>query len=303
MLYRCSTHALDSEHDSLYTRSKREAIAQLQAVDGLEVRLAYMPLVYGDHWKGRFSILNSLPGLIAWPVFSAMAAFKPTCHIEHFASYIQEGAPQATTLLSDRQINNPVYSAVMRLIDLAFVIAVLMLLGWLLLLVWALIRAGSPGPGVFAQPRIGRDGKEFICYKFRTMQQGTPQVGTHEVSVSSVTPIGKFLRKTKIDELPQIINILRNEISLIGPRPCLPVQVELIEERRSRGVLDIKPGISGLAQINHIDMSLPIRLAEWDAKYLGLRSILLDLKIALATVRGRGQGDGIATVSTPNKPR
>lgn len=144
MLYRCSTHALDSEHDSLYTRSKREAIAQLQAVDGLEVRLAYMPLVYGDHWKGRFSILNSLPGLIAWPVFSAMAAFKPTCHIEHFASYIQEGAPQATTLLSDRQINNPVYSAVMRLIDLAFVIAVLMLLGWLLLLVWALIRLVRP---------------------------------------------------------------------------------------------------------------------------------------------------------------
>lgn len=295
MLYRCSTHALDSEHDSLYTRSKREAITRLQAIDGLEVRLAYLPLVHGDHWKGRFSTLNSLPKLISRPVFSAMAALKPTCHIDVFASYILEGAPQATTVLSDRQINNPVYSAVMRLIDLAFAIAVLVLLGWLLVLVWALIRVGSPGPGIFFQPRIGRGGKEFICYKFRTMQQGTPQAGTHEVSVSSVTPIGKFLRKTKIDELPQIINIFRNEISLIGPRPCLPVQVELIEERRSRGVLGIKPGISGLAQINNIDMSNPVLLAEWDEKYLGLRGILLDLKIALATVRGRGQGDKTVT--------
>lgn len=295
MLYRCSTHALEAEHDSLYTRSKREAIARLQEIDGLEVRLAYTPLVHGDLWTGRFSALNMLPNLIARPVFSAMAALKPTCHIDHLTSYILEGAPQATRLLSDRQINNPVYSVVMRLIDLAFAVAVLVLLGWLLVLIWALIRVGSPGPGIFAQRRIGRGGEEFTCYKFRTMKQGTPQVGTHELTVSSVTAIGKFLRKTKIDELPQIINIFRNEISLIGPRPCLPVQAKLIEQRRSRGVLEIKPGISGLAQINDIDMSDPVRLAEWDAKYLGLRSILLDLKISLATVRGRGQGDKTMT--------
>ena len=301
MLYRCSTHALEAEHDSLYTRSKREAIARLQEIDGLEVRLVYTPLVHGDLWKGRFSSLNLLPKRTSRSVFSAMAALKPTCHIDVIASYILEGAPHATTVLSDSQINNPVYSAVMRLIDLFFAIAVLALLGWLLVLVWALIQVGSTGPGIFAQPRIGRDGKEFICYKFRTMQQGTPQAGTHEVSVASVTPIGKFLRKTKIDELPQIINIFRNEMSLIGPRPCLPMQVELIEQRRSRGVLGIKPGISGLAQINDIDMSDPFLLAEWDAKYLALRSIMLDIRIVLGTILGGGQGDRTATEQNQKK--
>lgn len=291
MLYRCSTHALELDRDNVYTRSKREAIKQLEAFDGIEVHVVYTPLVYGERWTGRLAFLNSLPQLVSRPLFSAMAALKPTCHIDRLAAFILKGATQKKTVLSDRQANNPIYSGVMRLIDLLFAITVLILLGWLLGLVWILIRIGSAGPGIFAQPRIGRGGKEFICYKFRTMQQDTPQAGTHEVSVASVTPIGNFLRKTKIDELPQIINIFRNEISLIGPRPCLPVQTELIEARRSLGVLDIKPGISGLAQINDIDMSNPSRLAEWDAKYLGLRSILLDLKIALATARGNGQGD------------
>ena len=101
------------------------------------------------------------------------------------------------------------------------------------------------------------------------------------------------MRATKLDELPQIWNILRNEVSLIGPRPCLPVQDELIEARRRRGVLTIKPGISGLAQINGIDMSEPERLACWDARYVALQSLLLDLKVIFATATGSGQGDKI----------
>ena len=92
------------------------------------------------------------------------------------------------------------------------------------------------------------------------------------------------MRKTKIDELPQVWNILRNEVSLIGPHPCLPVQDELIEARRSQGVFSVKPGISGLAQINGIDMSEPTTLARWDSRYIALRSLLLDLKITFATV-------------------
>ncbi len=126
------------------------------------------------------------------------------------------------------------------------------------------------------------------------MKQGTKQAGTHEVSMASVTKIGAFMRKTKVDELPQVINILRNEISLIGPRPCLMLQEELIEARNSNGVLTVKPGISGLAQIKGIDMSNPKELALTDAKYIALRSLLLDLKIMLATVTGSGQGDRIS---------
>ena len=99
------------------------------------------------------------------------------------------------------------------------------------------------------------------------------------------------MRKTKIDELPQIWNIFRNEISLIGPRPCLPVQDELIEARKKLNVFSAKPGISGLAQINGVDMSEPVKLAMLDARYISLRSIQFDLKIIFATATGKGQGD------------
>jgi lipopolysaccharide/colanic/teichoic acid biosynthesis glycosyltransferase len=125
------------------------------------------------------------------------------------------------------------------------------------------------------------------------MRRGTPERGSHEIAASAVTPLGRFLRRTKLDELPQIWNILRNEISLVGPRPCLPAQTRLIEERRRRGVLGLKPGISGLAQINGVDMADPERLARLDARYLALQSLMLDLRIILATFRGRGRGDGV----------
>ncbi len=111
------------------------------------------------------------------------------------------------------------------------------------------IRLESAGPALFRQQRVGRDGKTFTCYKFRTMRSGTVQAASHEVSASAVTRLGAVLRKLKIDELPQAINILRNEMSLIGPRPCLPAQTALIAERTRRGVLALKPGITGYAQV------------------------------------------------------
>lgn len=163
-----------------------------------------------------------------------------------------------------------------------------------MLLIWIAIRLESPGAGIFRQARTGRDGRVFVCYKFRTMQLSTPNVGTHEVSASAITRMGSFLRGSKLDELPQIVNLLRNEMSLVGPRPCLPSQNTLVEARRARGVLGIKPGITGLAQINSIDMSDPERLAIWDERYLRLQTLLLDIKIILATAGGRGAGDNVA---------
>jgi len=155
------------------------------------------------------------------------------------------------------------------------------------------IRLSSPGPAVFSQIRVGREGRHFTCYKLRTMALGTKHVGTHEVPAASITPVGKMLRATKLDELPQLWNVLRGEMSLVGPRPCLPVQEELIEERRERGVLTILPGITGLAQVEGIDMSEPRRLAERDADYLSRRSLAFDLKILVWTVLGKGQGDRV----------
>ena len=168
--------------------------------------------------------------------------------------------------------------------DMAFVFVVAILLWWLLALVWLAVRLTSPGPAIFAQPRVGQGERLFVCYKFRTMRAGSPQAGTHEVSPSYITPIGRFLRRTKIDELPQIWNIARGEMSLVGPRPCLPSQTELIDWRRKLDVFRCRPGITGLAQVEGVDMSEPEKLARLDASYCVLSSILTDAKLALTTL-------------------
>ncbi len=289
-----SVHALDLSNATAYARSKRKGAEVIAALDGPAAQTVYLPLVYGDRWAGKLARLNSLPLPLARLAFVPLAALKPTVHIGKLTAHILSDAPIAPdeqVILCDDQGKNPVYAWSKRAVDLAFAGAVTALLGWALFLIWAAIRLESPGPGIFAQARVGKGGRIFTCYKFRTMKQGTKQAGTHEVSAAAVTRIGAFLRRTKIDELPQVWNIFRNDISLIGPRPCLPVQEALIEARKSRGVLAVKPGISGLAQINGIDMSDPETLARWDARYLALRSFLLDQKIAIATATGGGQGD------------
>ncbi|RVD12515.1 sugar transferase, partial [Mesorhizobium sp. M4B.F.Ca.ET.017.02.2.1] len=113
---------------------------------------------------------------------------------------------------------------------------------------------------------------------------GTPSLPTHEAPSQAITAVGKALRRAKIDELPQLWNVLRGEMSLVGPRPCLPTQTELVERRRALGVLSALPGITGLAQIRGIDMSDPRLCAETDAEYLRTASIGLDLKILLGTI-------------------
>lgn len=291
-----SIHALDDRDRRPYAVSKRRAVERLQEVTGIAVETVYLALVYSQAWAGRLAVLNRWPAPLAKAAFALLSAFKPTTHVERLAAYIVAPSPESRdpdVIITDGQAGNLFYRSVTRIVDLGFALAVAVFFWWGLLIVWALIKLQSPGPGIFRQERVGRNGVPFTCYKFRTMKIGTAHVATHEVGASSVTPLGAFLRKTKIDELPQIWNIARNEISLIGPRPCLPVQAELVEARRIRGVLTLKPGISGLAQINGIDMSDPVRLAQWDARYLALQSLLLDLKIVLATATGRGQGDKV----------
>lgn len=156
-----------------------------------------------------------------------------------------------------------------------------------------LIRLDSPGAAIFRQERVGKGQKPFFCYKLRTMAAGTKQAGTHEISAASVTKVGRFLRATKLDEIPQLWNVVRGEMAFVGPRPCLPSQTELVHEREIRGVYAILPGITGLGQVRGVDMSEPVRLAEIDAEYLQTRSLALDLRLALQTVRGGGAGDRV----------
>lgn len=178
-----------------------------------------------------------------------------------------------------------------RVIDYGFALAVSLLLSWLLIACWIAVRSTSAGAGIFRQSRVGKDGKIFTCYKFRTMWRDVRQAGTHEMSADAITPLGRLLRRTKIDELPQIWNIFRGEMSLVGPRPCLPSQHELVNLRAKLGVLAVRPGITGLAQIQGIDMSDAERLAQLDACYVRTRSACLDIEIIFKTLRGAGSQD------------
>lgn len=170
-----------------------------------------------------------------------------------------------------------------RALDLAIAVPMLVVAAPVLLVAMLAIRATSVGPAIFSQIRVGRGGALFACRKLRTMYRATPSLPTHEAPVGSVTAVGKVLRATKIDELPQLWNVIKGEMSLVGPRPCLPTQAELIERRRELGVLAALPGITGLAQIRGVDMSDPRLCAETDAAYIKAASTGLDLKILLGT--------------------
>lgn len=288
-----SVHALDESNNSRYAKSKREGAAALDALAIDNYTNFYAPSVHGAKWSGQLAVLNGLPKAVAQFLFLPLAAMKPTVSIKTISDAIVDNADHVQTplIISDKQQTNTFYHFTRRTIDICFVFLMLVLFWWLLLALWLMIKLDSKGPGVFAQERIGKNGNEFTCYKFRTMHVGTEQRGTHEVSSSSITKIGHFLRKYKLDELPQIMNLMKNEMSLIGPRPCLPNQVELIHERGERGVLNVKPGISGYAQVRNIDMSDPVLLANTDAKYVSLRGLMLDMKIAIQTAFGSGSGD------------
>lgn len=162
------------------------------------------------------------------------------------------------------------------------VLVLLWLMGWL--------DTGSP---LFFQQRVGRNRQPFVLVKFRTMRPDAASVATHLADVSSITPFGRFLRRTKLDELPQLWNVLKGEMSLVGPRPCLFNQEELIEARDARGVFKARPGITGLAQVQGIDMSTPQLLAETDAQMLQALTLQSYIKFILLTVTGKGSGDRV----------
>lgn len=179
-----------------------------------------------------------------------------------------------------------------RWLDFIFSLIGLFLL-WPVLLVVCVIGFFDTGSPLFFQTRVGRFQRPFTLIKFRTMPVETASVATHLVGKSSVTKLGGFLRKTKLDELPQLINVLKGEMSFVGPRPCLFNQTELIAEREIRGVYQARPGITGLAQVNEIDMSTPKKLAEWDARMLSDLTLKHYFLYIVQTVLGKGAGDRV----------
>jgi lipopolysaccharide/colanic/teichoic acid biosynthesis glycosyltransferase len=182
-----------------------------------------------------------------------------------------------------------------RLLDLVIAVPVAVLSAPVLALLALAIRLESPGHPVYTQTRVGRDGELFAIYKLRTMVRGAEFTGAGlaiQEGDERITRIGAFLRRTSLDELPNLWNVVRGEMSIVGPRPTLPVQVEQYTERE-RGRLAVKPGITGWAQINgRASLPWPERI-ELDLWYVEHRSLRLDLEILVRTVRMVAAGEGI----------
>jgi nucleoside-diphosphate-sugar epimerase/lipopolysaccharide/colanic/teichoic acid biosynthesis glycosyltransferase len=182
----------------------------------------------------------------------------------------------------------------LRVIDVFLAATGMLVLCPVLLLVCAMCWFDTRSP-VFAQERVGRNQRPFVLIKFRTMRPGTESVASHLASSASITRMGAFLRRTKLDELPQLWNVLCGHMSLVGPRPGLLSQYELTAARAALGVFAARPGITGLAQVNKIDMSTPKLLAQTDADMLRELGVINYFKFILLTVAGKGSGDRVKT--------
>ncbi|GAA6211602.1 sugar transferase [Hyphomicrobiales bacterium 4NK60-0047b] len=172
----------------------------------------------------------------------------------------------------------------MRFVDYSAAIFGLIFLSPIMIIIAILIKLDSKGPALFKQQRVGKNGTIFTCLKFRTMAVGTKHVPTHQSSESSITKIGNILRRSKLDELPQLINVLFGQMALVGPRPGLPNHEELIEARMKTGALDILPGITGLSQVEGLDMSTPTLLAERDGDYAKSKNMFYDINLIFKTL-------------------
>jgi len=185
----------------------------------------------------------------------------------------------------------------MRTFDFLFSFLGMTVLSPALALLWVLGWFDNRSP-LFRQRRVGRYQQPFVLVKFRTMRPDTASVATHLTDASAVTGFGRFLRRTKLDELPQLWNVLKGDMSLVGPRPCLFNQEELITERAQRGVFNARPGITGLAQTQGIDMSTPELLAKTDAEMLKRLNLISYFRFIFLTVLGKGSGDRVRAKST-----
>lgn len=181
-------------------------------------------------------------------------------------------------------------SAVLRLLDFVLAFAGLIATAPILLL-FCVVGWFDTGAPLLFQQRIGYKKRVFVLVKFRTMHTSTPWLATHQVSPRAVTRWGAFLRKNKLDELPQLWNVIKGEMSLVGPRPCLPNQYDLIAVRDRLGVFNVRPGITGLAQIKGIDMSTPELLAKTDAQMIARFGIRDYFRYLFLTLLGHGRGD------------
>ena len=189
-----------------------------------------------------------------------------------------------------------------RIFDTLSSLIAIILFSPILLILAIIVKCTSQGPVLFKQRRIGKDNVEFMIYKFRTMRMDTPNVATHLLKNPEqyITPIGKFMRKTSLDELPQLFNILKGEMSVVGPRPALYNQYDLIEMRTNANVHKVRPGLTGLAQVSGRDELENEQKVYFDQQYVQKQSFFFDLKLIFLTVIKVFKSEGVVEGATIN---
>ncbi len=190
-----------------------------------------------------------------------------------------------------------------RVFDFLMSLIAIMFFSPIILIISLLVKLTSKGPVFFKQRRIGKNNEEFNIFKFRTMRVDTPDVATHLLKNPSVfiTPFGKFVRKKSLDELPQLINILKGEMSIVGPRPALYNQYDLIDMRTEIGVHKLVPGLTGWAQINGRDKILLEEKVALDKEYMNMQSFWVDIKIIFMTVFKVAKSEGVSEGSSKGR--
>ncbi len=183
-----------------------------------------------------------------------------------------------------------------RVFDIFFSLLAIIVLAIPMAVIAIIIMATDGRPVVFRQERVGLGNKTFKIRKFRSMKVGTKNVATKNLANSDdcITPIGKVLRKTSLDELPQLINILEGTMSFVGPRPLIPQEEHIRKMREEKNVYSVRPGVTGLAQVNGRDMITDEQKVEWDAEYVQNHNMLMDIKILFKTVAVVFSGKGFA---------
>ncbi len=188
------------------------------------------------------------------------------------------------------------YSGIKRMLDIILSLMAIIVLSWLLVLLSLIVKFTSKGPVLFKQKRIGKNKTHFNIYKYRTMRIDTPKdMPTHLLANpdSFITPVGRFLRKTSLDEMPQLFNILVGQMSIVGPRPALWNQDDLIAERDIYHANDIRPGLTGWAQVNGRDeLPIPVK-AKYDGEYMERMSFSFDMKCLFRTIVSVVKHDGV----------
>lgn len=284
-----STHALDPLNRSRYAESKRAVVANLSEISTNHRCHLYLPNVYGETFVGKLFFLNYFPKSFRLLAARYLCVLKPIVPVEAVVEFLinfKEDTPTNVVLTAPLD-NVKKYLILKRLIDIIFSSFAILVSVIPLSMLFLVFLFKNEGPFILRQPRVGINRKIFLCCKIRTMKTGTLQAATHEVPAAAVTTLGRYLRRFKIDEIPQMWNVLKGDMSLVGPRPCLPQQTELVTLREKNGVLKVLPGITGLSQICKCDMRDPNKLVELDSRYVNLMGIYYDIKILIFTAFSR----------------